>query len=255
MKKYVIFLMCLILSILVFGQEEIKELKVNLEEVEVTPPKFTGIKNVVTSLSDTGSDQISDYLAQKVIYPKRASDLGKEGTEVVQFTVTSSGELKDFKVINSVCEDIDFELISALESTSGMWKPGSNNGKSTSMVKEVSMVFNLGEYKNRTASEKFNSIAINYFNKGNKNLFYKNNAKKALKQFNAALVYLPYESSLLFARGMAKYALEDSEGAQQDWDRMKYLAENGKSEKSIVLITDNYKELKGFKELQSYLNE
>jgi TonB family protein len=255
MKKSVIFLICLIVSFMVFGQNETKNLMVDIEEVEVTPPKFTGIENVVAKLPGNRSDLISGYLSKNVVYPKRAMNLRKEGTEVVQFVITPSGELRDFKVINSVCPEIDFELISVLKRTNGMWNPGYNNGEPVAMQKEVSMVFNLGEYKNRTVKEKFTAIATSFFTKGTKKLFIENNPKKALKYFEMAMMYLPNDESLLYSRGMVKYELEDKEGAQSDWDRMKLLAEKGTIEKNIEFTANNYKQLKGFEELQNHIGK
>ena len=45
MKRNVIFLVCLIISTMVFGQNETKQINVDVEEVQVTPPTFAGVLN------------------------------------------------------------------------------------------------------------------------------------------------------------------------------------------------------------------
>ena len=92
--------------------------------------------------------------------------------------------------------------------TSGMWRPGYNNGDPVAMEKEISVVFKTQD------STDFDALAIKYLRKGNKELFVNNNPKKALRYLNHGMKYRPSEDCLLISRGICKYQLGDKEGAE-----------------------------------------
>lgn len=205
-------------------------------------PKFTGIERTIIEKSDF--ETIENYLKrniQPIIEPLEILD---EGTEVVQFVVNPSGELTDFKVINSVNPIYDEEVIRALLTTKGMWLPGLNNDQMVPMEKEVSIVFKLENTPDFTSRAKW------YYKKAGKMLYLKENPKMALKNFNQGILLLPKEKCLLMGRGLAKYELGDEAGACQDWNRIKSL---GGFEGDAYL--DNYCDMKGFAEMIKILNE
>lgn len=220
MKKNAIFLVCLILSIMAIGQSETQNLKMDQEEDEVTPPKFTAIENGAAILEADNSLLVENYLLKNFICPKESDRCWMEGTEIVQFTVTPSGSVTNFKVINSVSSEIDNELIRVLKTTNGMWKPGYSNGEPTAMEKEVSMLLKDGDFDHSELVKYFTKEATNYFNNGNLNLLVKNKPKKALRLYNKGVRYLPNDKGLLLVRGICSYELGDSESARRDWDRI-----------------------------------
>ncbi len=220
MKKIVIFLFCLTLSLIVFGQIETKNLMVNLEEVEVTPPKFTGVENVAAILEADRCASIKNFLIKNVNYPKSSLDSYKEGSEIIQFVVTPNGNLTNFEVINSVCPKIDEEVIRVLTTTNGMWKPGLNNGKRVAMEKEVSMVFCVEKSEFNSIKKHFVHKVTVYFNNANKKLFVKHSPQKALKQYDKGIRYLPNDKALLYMRGLCRYECGDEDGARRDWNRI-----------------------------------
>ncbi|NQU53531.1 MAG: energy transducer TonB [Bacteroidetes bacterium] len=248
MKKYLIILVCLILSLMVFGQKETKNLMVDIEEVEVTPPKFTGIENVAATLETDNSSLVSKYLNKNLIYPERAPQFHWEGTEIVQFTVTQEGELTNFKVINGVCREIDKEVIRVLKTTDGMWKPGYNNGVPTAMEQEVSVRFGLGDYKDGAIINHFVKEATNFFKKGSENLLVEHKPKKALKSYNKGVRYLPNDKALLLGRGMCHYELGDKESAKKDWNRIVTLGGINQLE-----IDNDLVGMKGYSEMTNIL--
>jgi len=136
------------------------------------------------------------------------------GTVVVEFVVTDNGELKDYRVINSVSDELDQEVIQALEGTRGMWIPGLINGYPAPMKKLVSLVFTPDNGSDLVQAAK------EYFNQGNELLYTKENPKRALKYFNEAVRLLPYEKDLLGVRSLCKYRLGDKQGAREDWERI-----------------------------------
>ena len=220
MKKTVIFLFSLMLSLMAFGQIETKDLMINLEEVEVTPPMFTGVENVVAILQTNNTELVKEFIVENINYPEKALDHEEEGTVIIQFIVTSDGTVNNFKVVNSVSPNIDNELIRVLKTTTGMWNPGYNNGAPVAMGKEVSMVFCVDECEFNSVMEHFTIKAAEYFQNGCKKLFVKHTPKKALKQYDKGIKYLPNDKALLYVRGLCRYELGDEEGARKDWNRI-----------------------------------
>jgi hypothetical protein len=255
MKTKVFIAICLLMSAFAFGQNETTLSPKELGEVKVTPPEFRGVKTAMEMTSDNQISLINQYLIKNVIYPESAQKSYSQGTEVVQLTINTDGEISKMKVINSVCPEIDDEVIRVLETTSGMWSPGYNNGNPVEMEKEISMIFFVPYNKFRTVNEMFKERATKYFNEGNQYLLVKNNPKKALKSFEKAMVYMPYESALLFSRGLAKHSLNDKEGAEQDWQRMNNLAETERIQNNIELIAENYRNIEGYKQFQKTENK
>ena len=123
MKTRVIFAISMLIAVFAFGQEQ------KVEEVEVTAPQYAGIKNPAAMQGVYPNTLIKEYLSQNIVYPEEALTCNIEGTEVVKFTVTIEGNVKDFKIVNSVCPEIDKEVILTLELTNGMWYPGNQKRK------------------------------------------------------------------------------------------------------------------------------
>lgn len=248
MKTFFILILCAILSVAAYGQQKSEM----VDEVQVTPPKFTGSEEAVAILQGEKSESISDYLAKNVIYPEKAIKSMKEGTEVIQFIVSSSGEVSDFNVINSVSPEIDSEVIRALKTTNGMWLPGYNNGTPVAMNKEVSVTFKWGKFEDEAESKDFVAMAKSNFNKANKRFFIKRNPKKALKYYANSIRYLPNDACLLITRGLCRYELGDADGAHEDWARLKDL---GKIDIGNKYLASNAHQLKGYEELTDILGK
>jgi len=251
MKKIIVLLVCVIASMITYGQNKMQNVMVNIEGIEVAPPQFTGIENVATLISTDKSQLIKNYLRKNAVYPESAARCMKEGTEVIQFTVTSAGKVTNLKVINSVCSEIDREVISVLESTDGMWKPGYNNGNLVDMEQEVSLVFAADDYRN--LQKHFTKVATRYFVLGNKKMYLSKNPKKALRHYNHGIRYLPYDKSLLFVRGLCKYELGDEEGGREDWNRIAELG--GIDFGDFNDLTFDFEKMKGYSEMAEILGK
>lgn len=222
MKKLLIVLFVLCVSMLGVAQNDLPKTDVNISEVAVSPPVFVGVD--INHMSDElNPDKLMRrYLEKNVEFPAEAARCHKQGTEVIQFDVTANGEVTNVKIINSVCPEIDNEVIRVLETTSGMWKPGFNNNQPVTMTKEFAMPFVLeefpyGRYKN--VNEFFTAIAQKHFVTGAKKMYLKQKPKKALKAYNHGIKFLPNDPSLLINRGICLHELGDKEGAIRDWQR------------------------------------
>ena len=215
----VIYFLCMVFSGIACGQNEQERMEHrNVDEIKVVPPKFTGISNAVPALRDGNLESIQDYLARNVAYPEKDVKEFNQGTEVVRFVVSPTGELSDFMVINSVSQKIDEEVIRVLETTKGMWIPGQNNGEPVAMEREVSVKFQLTGIPHPLD---FKAQGTKYYTKASDLLVNRNNPKKALKFYDRGIRYLPNEEGLLLMRGLARYELGDKDGAYSDWSRIK----------------------------------
>jgi TonB family protein len=245
MKKGLFFLMFMMIAVIAFGQEEKQVL---VDEIKVTPPTFTGIESAVTVLQAEKITSIEDYLMKNIIYPEEAVKQFARGTEVVEFVVTSEGQVTDFNVINSVSTQIDEEIIRVLKTTNGMWMPGYNNDKAVAMGKEVSIAFKINGY--RSKDEDFNAMAQDFGSKGSTLLLMKDKPKKALKAFDKGILLRPNDKCLLLTRGLARYEVGDKEGAIRDWTRLKELGNDLGD-----YYVKNFEGLKGYAELNRVLGE
>ena len=186
-----------------------------LKSIEVAPPKF----------KTSAPESVEEFIKANVGYPAETYKWRMEGTEVVQFVVTSEGEIKDFKVINSVSREIDNEVIRLLMLTDKMWIPGTKNGEPVSMEKEVSLAFQLSPASDFVERAKW------YMSKGNELCFQKDKPGKALRFYDMAVNYLPNDEAIISIRGLCKYMMGNINEADKDWERANILADR----KGIVI--------------------
>jgi len=215
-----------------------------MQSIDVIPAEFTGTKFLVTA--DQNGDLLKQYLRDNIIYPQEAIKCLNQGTEVASFTVTSNGEVKDIKIINSVCPAIDEEFIRVLETTSDMWKPALKGGNNQDCFKEVSLTFSLNGSQAQTEKVFISKATDNYL-RGSEMLLVNHKIKKAEKFFNKAIRYMPYDANLLYLRGVCRYETGNEEGALEDWNR--YSQISGYTVPPGELAED----LKGFEAYEAYL--
>jgi len=217
MKKILFLGLCIMISFITLGQVK-KEFVDEIKGVSVSPPTFLG---VMQPSQNVKNNSLNEYLSKELQYPEESKTRMKEGTVVVQFAVSTSGQLSDFNVVNSVSPEIDKEVIRALKTTDKMWNPGSSNNSPVAMESEVSVAFIIGEGSVNT--KELADHAKHYFDKGSKKMFLEENCKGALKCYDKAVCYLPNDKCILLTRGICKYELGDKQGACQDWNRVKTL--------------------------------
>ncbi|MCY1723191.1 energy transducer TonB [Prolixibacteraceae bacterium Z1-6] len=247
MKTIVVLILCMVAALLTFGQDNQMPVQSNVEEVKVTPPRFAGEIYVVQTLKEEKIESIDDYLVRNISYPEKERKLFIQGTEVVQFTVSPTGKLSDFIIINSVSPNMDEEVIRVLQTTNGMWMPGHNNDQPVTMESEVSVAFKIDGMR---FPPDFNELGTKYFSKGGKLFLTRNNPKKSLKYYNKAAQYVPNDVNLLLLRGMARYETGNTLGAICDWERIKAL---GDSVADVYL--SKVRGYEGYEELASILNK
>lgn len=244
MKKLVFLFVFLAGGLLAAGQSQ-------NQNDPISQAEFAGhyYRFIADNVSSTQA--INEYLCNQICYPLKSINCNREGIEVVQFVVSPSGQLSDFNVINSVCPEIDEAMISALQTTNGMWKPAYKDGKAVANTTEIYRVFKIDD--ELTAEEihkEFTAKATDYFNRANKQLLEKNNPARAKKLYSMGLNYLPYDESLLLGRGLCSYELGDIQSANKDWNRMKELAHRNQIAIDIENVASNYSEQEGYDEFK-----
>jgi len=232
MKTITIITIIMLVAAFAFAQNQ------DLQEIKVTAPQFR---------SDLFQN-INDFLLSGIEYPIESIKAGNEGTEVIQFVITPMGNITDIRVINSISEIIDLEMIRILEITAGMWIPGTANGEPVAMEKEISVVFKISEKSDFVDKAKSN------LELGNKMLFENKNPEKALKYFDKGITLLPNEETLLAVRGLCKYEMGDFEGAKNDWNRLKIHEEKNDAE-LLIETSVNYSQLSGYSEMMTFVNK
>lgn len=245
MKTITILIAIVLAASTLFAQDTKKD----LEEIKVTPPKFTGIVQAVEIQDQNDFVSFEKYLVNNLQYPEDVISNGAEGTELVRFEVNADGKLSSFEVINSVAPEIDAAIYDILQTTCGMWKPGEANGQPVSMEKEIAIEFKWKQFESLNQTRDFDELAKQYMTKGTEQLIHKNNANKALKLFNHGINFRPKEDCLLMGRGLCKYELGDKEGAMADWTRMQ---SSGISDEAFAIL-DDYNNLKGYAHLETLL--
>ena len=216
MKKFGILMVGLFISVMVFGQNENKMVGIN--EVEITPPQFTGIEKGATTLEENNSSVLMNFIKENTVYTDNELIAKIEGTEIIRFTVTPQGNIADINVINSVSAAVDEELIRVLKTTNGMWNPGHKNGEATSMEQEFKAM--IGNNEDGKIVSRFMDEATFYFKKGSKSLVLNDKPKRALRFYNQAIRYLPNEPNLLLMRGMCYYEMGETDKAKEDWNKV-----------------------------------
>ena len=217
MKRTVIILLSMLISVITFGQEK-QQYSSKTVEVNMSPPRFIGNKELPAVANETRFGALNDYVVRQIQVPDQSIKFQEEGTEVIQFVVTPKGEVTGFNIVNSLSREIDEEVLRVLKSTNGLWRPGLNNGEPVEMGKELSIKLSNGD-----DGTNFVDAAKIFFKKGNRQLFVKANLKGAIHNYNQAMRYLPNDKCLLTSRGLCKYGLGDKVGACRDWNRIKAL--------------------------------
>ncbi len=92
----------------------------------------------------TGKDGLTAYNANNLEYPQQAIDNKIEGTIIVKFAVEPDGSVSNVKIVgNKLGYGLDEEAITAIEKTSGSWKPIEINGQAVRSYYRVPITFKL----------------------------------------------------------------------------------------------------------------
>jgi len=75
-----------------------------------------------------GEIGLSEFIKNRIVYPKRALEKGIMGRVYVDFIISKSGKVTDAKVARGVDPDLDKEALRVVNSMP-LWRPGRNDGE------------------------------------------------------------------------------------------------------------------------------
>ncbi len=229
------------LSLALTAQEKINK-SIDIETLDFIPAQFMGPGY---NLNAQDGDLLENYLSNYINYPEEAIECRAQGIEVVKFTVDEKGKVGNIKIVNSVCPDIDEEIIQALYSTSGMWKPAVRDGSNGMCYPTVSLCFSL-QKDNEATLKYFNEHAKTHFNKATACMFVDHKIKKAERLFDQVLTYKPNDSSTLYLRGICRYDRGNVEGALEDWNRYSNITGFTTPPEELALDAKEFKGVEAF---------
>ena len=93
-----------------------------------------------------GMPALMEYLKANLKYPEKALNNKVQGTVLVRFIVSKTGDIKDVKVMKSVNPDCDNEAIRVVEAMP-KWMPGVMDGKPVNCLFNIPISFKLCEPK------------------------------------------------------------------------------------------------------------
>jgi TonB family protein len=118
------------------------------EEAAVQPSGMRdfGPTNVYTipAHPETGNRAFKQYLEKTHKYPKEAKEVKAEGTVIIEFKVDATGALSEFKIVRSIGNGCDEELI-RLILQGAKWVPTTKDGAAVSDKARVKFKFELEE--------------------------------------------------------------------------------------------------------------
>lgn len=89
-----------------------------------------------------GQKKLFQYLVKHIIYPKDAKEAQIQGTVMVQFIVSESGNLKNIKAVSQLGGGLEQEAIRVVKSMP-QWIPGKQNGKNVAVSFNLPIRFQL----------------------------------------------------------------------------------------------------------------
>ena len=240
MKTIKLLFVCMLVAVFAHAQETVPPY--TMEDVEVTPPKFTAVK--YNAVDNTNS--LKTYIASNFKYDAEFGET-VEGTEVVKFVINSDGSLSDIEVVNSVSPTVDNLITSILEETDYMWMPGKNNGVPVAMEKELAIQIKLGMTESAAENRDFTEIARDHFTKGAEKLFVDRKTKRAIKCFEASARYVPYDQATMYMLALCEVDRGNIDAAQAYVDRFRKLG----GDKDILEenLAQNVKSVDGYEVL------
>ncbi|MDX8339564.1 energy transducer TonB [Draconibacterium sp. IB214405] len=128
MRKFVLIVLSLLLTISVFAQEKgHDEVFIIVEEM----PEFPG-----------GDEGLRTFIANTVKYPEDAHKNGIQGKVYVKFVVDKDGSVDDAKIARGVDPSLDKEALRVINALP-KWKPGKQRGEAVRVEYTVPIKFAL----------------------------------------------------------------------------------------------------------------
>jgi Ca-activated chloride channel family protein len=95
--------------------------------VVTNPPEFKG-----------GEKALDAFIKKHLIYPEASAKNNISGNVFVEFTVDTDGSVKDIRILYSLDNTTDQEVIRVVKLMSGLWKPAERDGKAVTATVVIS---------------------------------------------------------------------------------------------------------------------
>jgi Ca-activated chloride channel homolog len=86
----------------------------------------------------SGEKGLDEFIKTHLKYPEASAKNNISGRVIVEFTVDIDGSIKDIRILYSLDNATDQEVIRVLKLMSGMWKPAERNGKPVAAIVVIS---------------------------------------------------------------------------------------------------------------------
>jgi len=120
--------------------EIIQAVKEEVQEEVAEPDPFITVEEM--PVPHGGNSGLFKYITDNTIYPKAARENNIQGKVVVQFCVTSKGDVEKVSILSGVEPELDAEAIRIVKSLP-TFKPGKQSGKSVPVWLFVPIYFKL----------------------------------------------------------------------------------------------------------------
>jgi len=113
----------------------------------IKPPVFKGCENLpADTVGSCTERKMLESIYRNIRYPKQAREEGDQGTVIVQFTITQTGEVADIEVKKSISNSCKWEVIRVVKELP-RWTPATIDGEPVDVVVSLPFEFRLDGVK------------------------------------------------------------------------------------------------------------
>jgi len=94
---------------------------------------------------DGGVNELVQFIADNLNYPRKAQKKNIEGMVIVSFVVRKTGKITDIEVIKDIGKGCGKEAARVVALTEGKWTPGQQRGKPVNVQYNLPVRFKLTE--------------------------------------------------------------------------------------------------------------
>ena len=160
--------------------------------------------NEIMPKFDSGDEDMMRFIKNNLDYPIVARDSCINGTVVVKFVITKTGQLDSIRVTNSIHQSLDKEAMRVVKLMNGHWKPGARNDTVVNVSYRLPIKFVLRNAGCQDA-DFFYDQGVKYSTE--------NNYEKAIASFDSAIKLNPFDIDALYNSAVINIKLHDIKAA------------------------------------------
>lgn len=183
---------------------------------DIVQPEFSGLAEC---------KNFQDFLNEHLHIPDYLRNCELMAPLAIRFTVLPNRDISDIQIIQGIVPDFDEAVLEVLNSSNNMWNPGMINGQIVPMEQEMTVILNTST---KSVNELYKSAQWDKIRADK--LLKKGKYNRAIKYYSRSIESVPSFEQSIYQRGLAKYYVDDIEGALNDFERVavlnSHLAEN-----------------------------